>query len=94
MVSPNAKEVFGVFDLVGQYQNSAFNGLLSAIDVVSQKQVVGFRREAPVLENSEQIVVLTMYVPYNFDGGGEFQEHGLGHQNVSGSQKNHFDLGF
>ena len=38
VVSPNAKEVFGVFDLVGKEQASAFDGLLSTIAVITQKQ--------------------------------------------------------
>lgn len=41
VVSTQQEEVFWVFDLVGEQKANHFQGLLSAVNVVSQEKVVG-----------------------------------------------------
>ena len=62
VVASEEEEVLGVLDLVGEEQTDSFKGLLATIDIVPEEEVVGIRREATVLKEPEQIVVLTMDV--------------------------------
>ena len=41
VVSTEDEEVFGVLDFVGEEEADYFDGLLSAVDVVSKEKVVG-----------------------------------------------------
>jgi hypothetical protein len=65
VVTTEQEEVFRVFDLVGQEKTDRFKRLLSAIDVIPQKEVVGLGRETTVLEKTQQIVVLAVNITYN-----------------------------
>lgn len=62
MVSPQQEEVLRVFDFVGQQKTDGFQRLLPPVHIVSQKQVVAFRREAPILKQPQQVIVLPMDV--------------------------------
>jgi len=66
MVPSQYEEVFGVFDLVRKEQTDGFEGLFTAIYVVAKKEIVCFRREAAVLEEPEEIVILTMDVAWSY----------------------------
>lgn len=80
MVSPEQEEVLRVFDLVRQQQADGFQGLLPSVHVVTQEQVVGFWREAAVLEEPQQVCVLPVDVTWE-DGrtGSSDEEHLLEH---------------
>lgn len=62
MVSPQQEEVLWIFDFVGQQEADGFQRLLPPVHIVTQKQVVAFWREAPVLEQPQQVVVLPVDV--------------------------------
>lgn len=62
MVPPEDEEVFGILDLVGEEETDGLEGLLAAIDVIAEEEVVCFWREAAVLEQSEEVVVLAVDV--------------------------------
>lgn len=62
MVAAKDEEVFGVFDLVGEEQADGLEALLASVHVVTQEQVIRIRREAPVLEQAQQIIILTVNV--------------------------------
>ncbi len=64
VISSQQKEVLGILDLVAEQQANCFDRLLSTVDVVTQEQVVGLRREATVLEDSQQVVVLAVNIAY------------------------------
>lgn len=66
--------------------------MLSSIHIVSQKQIVGLWREAAVLEQSQQVVILTVNVTANFDGCLEFEEDGLSDKDFSSSSAQEFDF--
>ena len=63
MVATQDEEVLRVLDLVGQKQADCLEGLLAAIHVVAQEEIVRFRGEASILEQTEEIIVLTVDVP-------------------------------
>lgn len=71
MIAPQHKEVLRVLDFVGKQQTYRFERLLATVDVVPKEEVVGFWREAAVLEQPEQIVILSMDVSC---GGGARDE--------------------
>lgn len=50
VVAAEDKEVFWVFDLVGQEKADGLERLLSSVDVVAQKEIVGLWRESSVLK--------------------------------------------
>ena len=60
MISSEQKEVLRVLDLVSQQEAHSLQRLLSSVDIVTQEEVVGIRREASILKEPQQVVVLTM----------------------------------
>lgn len=71
VVTSEDEEVFGVLDLVGKEQANGLKRLLTSVDVVTEEEVVGLRREATVLEESEEIVVLSMDITADLLGHGQ-----------------------
>mmetsp|Transcript_41627 Transcript_41627/g.61077 ORF Transcript_41627/g.61077 Transcript_41627/m.61077 type:complete len:264 (+) Transcript_41627:174-965(+) len=67
VVAAQEEEVLRVLDLVGQEQADGLQALAPAVDVVAEEQVVGLRREAAVLEQTQQVVVLSVDVAANLD---------------------------
>lgn len=65
VVAAKNEEVFGVLDLVCEEQADGLEGLLAAVDIVTEEKVVCFGREATVLEQAQEIVVLSMYITAN-----------------------------
>ena len=80
MVSPEDVDLLGVLDLESEEQADGLDALPSPVDVVSQEEVVGFRGEAAVFEQSEHVVVLSMDVSADLDWGGHLDQHGLLHE--------------
>ena len=62
VVAAEDEEVFGIFDFVCEKKTDGFQRLLASIDVVTEEEVVGFRREATILEQSKEIIVLSMNI--------------------------------
>lgn len=60
MVTTEYVKLIGVSDLECEQQTDRFDGLLSAVDIVTKKQVVRERREATILKQSQQVVVLSV----------------------------------
>lgn len=97
MITAEDEEVLRVLDLVREEQANSFQRLLASVDVITQEKVVGLGREPAVLEEAEQVVVLTMDVTYacqrylasrktltaNLDGGFEFQQDWLRNEDLS-----------
>lgn len=83
VISTQYKKVFGVLDLIGEQERDHLKGLLATINIIAQEEVVGFGGEPAVLEETEQIVELTVDVTADLDGGSEFEEHGLGEDEFS-----------
>jgi len=52
VVAAEDEEVLGVFDLVGEEEADGLEGLLAAVDVVSEEEVIGFWWEAAVFEEA------------------------------------------
>lgn len=66
MVASEQEEVLGILDLVSEQEANRFQRVLSSVYVISQKQIVGFGRIASVLEQPQQVIVLTMDVSSYF----------------------------
>lgn len=62
MVTTEDEEILGILDLVGQEQADGLKGLLASVDVVTKEEVVGFRGETAIFEESKKIVILAVYV--------------------------------
>lgn len=77
MVATEDEEVLRVADLEGEEEADGLDGLSSTVDVVTQEEVVCIGREAAVLEEPEQVVVLTVDVATNLDGSIELQKRHL-----------------
>ena len=80
MVSSEDIDLFRVFDFKGKEETDGLYSLSSAIDIVSEEEIVGLWWEPSVFEQSEHVVVLSMDVSADLDGGGDFDEHGLFHE--------------
>lgn len=71
VVAAENEEVFGVLDLVGEEKADGLKGLLATVDVVAEEEVVGLGREATVLEETEEVVVLAVDITADLEGGGK-----------------------
>ncbi len=65
VVAAQQEEVLRVLDLVGEQQADGLQRLLAPVHVVPQEQVVALGREATVLEQPQQVVVLTVDITCN-----------------------------
>lgn len=77
MIAPQQEKVLWVFDFVGQQQADRLQRLFASVHVVAQEQVVGLRGESTVLEQPQQICVLTVDVTANFQGCFKLKKDGL-----------------
>lgn len=68
VVASEDEEVLGVLDLVGEQQADSLEGLLASVDVVTEEEVVGLRREAAVLEKTQQVVILAVDIAADLRG--------------------------
>ncbi len=67
MIAAEDEEVLGILDLVRQEKADGLQRLLSSVDVVSQEEVVGFRRESTIFEQTQEIVILAMNIATNLE---------------------------
>lgn len=65
VVTTEDEEVLWVFNLVRKQEADRLQRLLSSVDVVAQEQVVGFRWESTVFEESQEIVILAVDIAAN-----------------------------
>jgi hypothetical protein len=83
VVTSEDEEVFGVLDLVGEEQADGLKRLLTSVDVITEEEVVGLRREATVLEESEKIVVLSVDITTDLDRSLKLEEDGLRNEDLT-----------
>ncbi len=82
VVAPEQEEVLRVLDLVGEQQADGLQRLLAAVDVVPEEEVVGLGREAAVLEEPQEVVVLPVDVAADLERRLQLQEDGLGQEDL------------
>lgn len=63
MVATQQEKVLRILDFVRQQQADRFQRLFATIHVIAEEQVVGFRWKTAVFEQTQQIVVLSVYIP-------------------------------
>lgn len=83
VVTSKDEEVFGVLDLVGEKQADGLKRLLSSVDIITEEEVIGLGREATVLEESEKIVVLSVNITTDLNGGLKLEEDGLRNEDLT-----------
>jgi hypothetical protein len=93
VVTSEDEEVFGVLDLVGEEQADGLKRLLTSVDVITEEEVVGLRREATVLEESEKIVVLSVDITTDLDRSLKLEEDGLRNEDLTSLGAKVTDLG-
>ena len=64
MVAAQYEKVFRILYLVRQQQANRLQTLLPAVHIVPQEEVVGLWREAAVLEQPQQVIILSVNVAY------------------------------
>lgn len=70
MIASEDEEVLRILDLVCKEQADSLQTLLSTINVVAEEQVIGSRREAAILEEAKEVVVLTVDIAWR-DGSAQ-----------------------
>jgi hypothetical protein len=68
VVTSEEEKVLWIFDLVGEKQADSFEALLAAVHIISKEEVVGIRWEPTIFKQSQQVIILTMYIATNLDG--------------------------
>lgn len=64
MIAAQQEEILRIFDFVGEQEADGLQWLLSTIYVISEEQVVRLGREASVLEQSQQVVILAVDITW------------------------------
>jgi hypothetical protein len=82
VVTAQEEEVFGIFDLVAKQEEDGLETLLSAIDIVAQEEVVCARGEPTHLKETYEVGILSVDVAYDLDWRAEFDEGGLGEEDL------------
>lgn len=82
MIASKDANFVGVLNFEGKEEANGFNALPSAINIVPHKQVGGFGWKASVLEEPKHVIVLSVDVATDLDGGINLNKHGLFHENV------------
>ena len=72
MITSEDVDLSRVLYLEGEKETDSLNSLSSSINIVPQKQIVGLRRKAAVLKESEHVIVLSMNISAYFDRGINF----------------------
>lgn len=93
MVTSEQEEVFRVLDLEGEEQTESLDGVLSAVNIVSQEEIVSFRRHATKFKQFQKVMELSVQVTTNLDRSFQFKEHGLVHENFSSLSQETDDFG-
>lgn len=60
MVTSQDEEVLWIFDFVCEEKTDCLEGLLASVYIIAQEEIISFRGEAAIFEESKQIVVLSM----------------------------------
>jgi hypothetical protein len=82
VVAPEDEEVLRILDLVGQKEADGLERLLASVDVITEEEIVCFGREATILKETEQVVVLTMNVAADLDPEARYSAKRTCHTNV------------
>mmetsp|Transcript_53453 Transcript_53453/g.127485 ORF Transcript_53453/g.127485 Transcript_53453/m.127485 type:complete len:302 (+) Transcript_53453:112-1017(+) len=77
VVATEQEKVLRVLDLVGKEENDGLDALLAAVNVITEEDVVALWWEAPVLKQTEQVVVLAMHVSANLQRRFQLQQRVL-----------------
>ena len=64
MIPSEQEKIFWILYLITEEKANSFDRLFTAIDVISQEEIVGFRRETSIFENSQEVVILAMDITY------------------------------
>lgn len=65
VVTSQDEKVLRVLDFVGEQKADCLERLLASVYVVTQEEVIGLGRKTTVLEESEQVIILTMNIATN-----------------------------
>lgn len=69
VVTAENEEVLRVANLKREQEADGLDRLTAAVDVVSEEEIVCFRWEAAVLEETQQVVILAVDITADLDGG-------------------------
>ena len=75
MVSTQEKMVFGESDPLREEQTYCLQTPLPPVHIVPEEKVVGLPRDATLLEEAEEIMVLPVRVASNLDGRLDLEKH-------------------
>mmetsp|Transcript_32093 Transcript_32093/g.53031 ORF Transcript_32093/g.53031 Transcript_32093/m.53031 type:complete len:208 (+) Transcript_32093:716-1339(+) len=92
VVTTEHEKVLRILDFVSKEKANCFQRLLATVHVITQKHIIGFRREASVFKETQQIIVLPVDITTDLDRRFEFEKHGLANQKVTTTKTEHFDF--
>mmetsp|Transcript_22516 Transcript_22516/g.74662 ORF Transcript_22516/g.74662 Transcript_22516/m.74662 type:complete len:231 (+) Transcript_22516:653-1345(+) len=78
--------------LVAEEEQRALEPVRATVNVVAEEEVVGLRREAAVLEEPQQVVVLPVDVAADLDRRLELEQDRLAHEHLARAHAQHADL--
>jgi hypothetical protein len=77
VVSTEKEKILGVFDFVEKKKGDRVDRLGTAIDVISKKKIIRDTRISTTLENTKEIIELTMSVTTDYKRRNKFEENWL-----------------
>mmetsp|Transcript_62791 Transcript_62791/g.204939 ORF Transcript_62791/g.204939 Transcript_62791/m.204939 type:complete len:322 (-) Transcript_62791:98-1063(-) len=92
VVAAEQEKVLGVLRLVAEHEGDGFQGLFAPVDVIAQEDIVALRREAAVLEDAQEVVVLPVHIAADLDGRLQLQERVLREEDLASRRAQGFQL--
>jgi len=83
VVATEEEEVLREFDLESEEEADGFKGLATAINVVTEEEVVALWGKATIFEETEKIIILPMSVTANLNRGLKLKKSRLAHKNIA-----------
>jgi len=93
VVATEQEEILGILDFVGKEKANGLKTLFATIDVISQEEIVGIRREATVFKQTKKIIVLAVDITNDLDWRLELEENGLLSEDLVRGNAEALDLG-
>jgi len=94
MITSQLEEILRKLDLVSHQQSNGFKTLLATIDIITQEDVVALRWKAPILKESQQIMILTMDVTTDLNRSRQLQQGALLQKDLTSLRAKSFHLPF
>lgn len=92
VISTQHEEVLGVFDFVRQQEANGLKAVGSSINIVAKEEVISLWREATILKEAKEVVILAVNVTHDLQWRLKVEQDGLANEKLARLLDKPFDL--